>query len=132
MREENKKEEEKSQTEISNIGRSNKSWSSNAQNMKETDLQDNMEVTRRTGLVANYQGGRNIPAKGLQINLSEKTDNLIMIYNETTTKVYVEKQETIKPKSSNKHNTGRPDIYLDNPKQEGQRKGQGEQEVRKT
>ena len=45
-----------------------------------------------------------------------------MIYNETTRKVYIEKQERIKPESYNNHNTDGPDIYLDKPKKEVQRK----------
>ena len=55
-----------------------------------------------------------------------------MIYNETTTEVYIDKQERIKPESSNNHDTDRPDINLDKIKQEVQRKDQGEQEVRMT
>ena len=54
-----------------------------------------------------------------------------MIYNETTTEVYVDKEERIRPENSNNNNTDRPDIYLDKPKQEVKRKDQGEQEVRK-
>ena len=54
-----------------------------------------------------------------------------MIYNETTTEVYIAKQERIKPDSFNNHNTDRPDTYLDKPKQEIKRKDQGKQEVRK-
>ena len=42
----------------------------------------------------------------------------------------MDKQERIKPESSNNHKTDRPDIYLDKPKQKVQRKDQGEQEVR--
>ena len=53
-----------------------------------------------------------------------------MIYNETTTEVYIDKEERIRPENSNNHNTHRPDIYLDKPKQEVKRKDQGEQEVR--
>ena len=55
-----------------------------------------------------------------------------MIYNEITTEVYMDKQERIKPEGSNNHKADRPDIYLDKPKQELQRKDQGEQEVQKT
>ena len=36
-----------------------------------------------------------------------------MTYNEITTEVYMDKQERIKPESSNNHKTDRPDIYLD-------------------
>ena len=55
---------------------------------------------------------------------------MVIIYNETTTEVYIDKEERIRPKNSNNHNTDRPDIYLDKPKQEVKRKDQGEQEVR--
>ena len=53
-----------------------------------------------------------------------------MIYNETTTKVYIDKEERIRPENSNNHKTDTPYIYLDKPKQELKRKDQGEQEVR--
>ena len=126
-----KRAEEENQTET--LGSSNKRWSSNTQNiMKETDRQDNKELTSSTGLIMNYQEGYNIPAKEHKINSSEKTDNSIMIYNEITTEVYMDKQERIKPEGSNNHKADRPDIYLDKPKQELQRKDQGEQEVQKT
>ena len=81
--------------------------------------------------IMNYQEGYNISAEEHKINSLEKTDNLIMIYNETTTEVYVDKEERIRPENSNNNNTDRPDIYLDKPKQEVKRKDQGEQEVRK-
>ena len=66
----------------------------------------------------NYQEGYSIPVKEHKINSSEKKDNSIMIYNEIITEVYMDKQERIKPESSNNHKTYRPDIYLQNPKQE--------------
>ena len=55
-----------------------------------------------------------------------------MIYNETTTEVYINKEERIRPDNSNNHNADRPDIYLYKPKQEVKRKDQGEQGIRKT
>ena len=36
-----------------------------------------------------------------------------MIYNETTTKVYIDKEERIRPENSNNRKTDRPYIYLD-------------------
>ena len=66
-----------------------------------------------------------------KINSLEKIDNLIIIHNETTTEVYIDKEERIRPENSNSHNTDRRDFYLDKPKQEVKRKDQGEQEVRK-
>ena len=119
--------EEENKTEASKEN-SNKNWSSNTQ----TDPQDNKEITSSTGPIVNYQEGHNILAKKHKINLMVKTDNLIMIYNETKTEVHIDKQERIKPESSSNHSTDRPDIYLDEPKQEVQRKDQGKQEVRKT
>ena len=124
-----KKAEEKNQTEASRS--SNKSGSSNHQNRKETNPQDNKEVTSSTGPIMNYQEGYNISAEEHKINSLEKTENLIMIYNETTTEVYIDEEERIRPESSNNHNTDRPDIYLDKPKQEVKRKDQVEQEIRK-
>ena len=80
----------------------------------------------------NYQEGYNISAEEHKINSFEKTDNSVMIYNEYTTQVYIDKEERIRPENSNNHNTERPDIYLNKPKQKVQRKNQGKQEVRKT
>ena len=48
-----------------------------------------------------------------KINSLEKIDNLIIIHNETTTEVYIDKEERIRPENSNSHNTDRRDIYLD-------------------
>ena len=80
----------------------------------------------------NYQEGYNISAEEHKMNSLEKADNSIMIYNKTTTEVYIDKEERIRPENSNNHNTGRPDIYLDKPNEEVKRKDQGEQEVRNT
>ena len=73
----------------------------------------------------NYQEGYNISAEKHKINSFEKTDNLIMIYNETATELYIDEEERIRPDNSNNHNTDRPDIYLDKPKQEVQINHQG-------
>ena len=45
-----------------------------------------------------------------------------MIYNETSTEIYIGKEERIRPENSNNHNTDRPDMYLDKRKQEIKRK----------
>ena len=45
-----------------------------------------------------------------------------MIYNETSTEIYIDKEERIRPENSNNHNTDRPDMYLDKRKQEIKRK----------
>ena len=55
----------------------------------------------------NYQEGYNISAEEHKINSLEKTDNL-MISNETTTEVYIAKEEGIRPENSNNHNKDRP------------------------
>ena len=52
-----------------------------------------MEVTSSTGPTVNYKEGHNIPVKDHKINLSEKTGNLIIIYNETAREVYIEKSQ---------------------------------------
>ena len=49
--------EEENQTEISEENR-NKSWSSSAQKIKETDSPDNMGVTSRTEPIVNHQLGQ--------------------------------------------------------------------------
>ena len=79
------------------------------------------EVTSSTRPIMNYQEGYNISAEEHKINSLEKTENLIMIYNETTTDVYIDKEERIRPENPNNHNTDRPDICLDKPKQEVKR-----------
>ena len=38
-------------------------------------------------------------------------ETLIMIYNETTKEVYIDKQKRIKPNSSSNHNTDKLDIH---------------------
>ena len=80
----------------------------------------------------NYQEGYNMSAEEHKISSFEKTDNLIMICNETTTEAYIEKEERIRPQNFNNHNIDTPDICLDKPKHKVQRKDQGKQEVRKT
>ena len=91
-----------------------------------------MEVTSSTEQIVNYQEAHNITAKEHKINIIQKINNLIRIYIETTKEVYIDKKERIKPKNSNNDNTDKPDISLDKPKQEIQRKNEGEQEARKT
>ena len=55
-----------------------------------------MGVTIRTELVVNYQLGQNITVKDYKRNnVTHQTDNTIMIYNETTKEVYIDKQERI-------------------------------------
>ena len=120
MGEENEKEakrtcgfktaEEENQT-VTSKENSNKIWSSNAQNIKETGPKDNMKVTSSTGPLVNYQEGHNIPAKEHELNLSEKTDNLIMIYNKNRYNKSIYRQtEKNKPESFNNHNIDRPNI----------------------
>ena len=55
-----------------------------------------MGVTIRTELVVNYQLGQNITVKDYKRNnVTHQSDNTIMIYNETTKEVYIDKQERI-------------------------------------
>ena len=44
------------------------------------------------------------------LNLIQKTNNFIKIYIKTTKDVEIEKQEWIRPKDFNNHNTNEPDI----------------------
>ena len=91
-----------------------------------------MGVTSRTEPIANYQEGQNIAGEDHKINkLTHQTDNTIMIYNETTKEVYIDKRGRIKAKSSSNRNTDKPDIHSAKLKQEIWRKDE-EQETRKT
>lgn len=53
-------------------GNSKKSWSGNAQNTKETDPLDNMEITSYTKQIINYQEGYSITVKDHKINRLNK------------------------------------------------------------
>ena len=63
-----KRAEEENQTETSEESW-NKSWSSNAQKIKERDSQDNMEVTSNTEPIANCQSKL---SKDHKINVTQK------------------------------------------------------------
>ena len=67
-----KRPKEEDQTEAS--GSSNKNWSSNPHSRKETNPQDNKEVTSSSGPIINRQEGYNISAEEHKINSLEKTD----------------------------------------------------------
>ena len=124
--------EEENQTEIFEESM-NKSWSSNARKTKEPDSQDIVGVTRRTEPMVNYQKEQNITVKDhIRNNVTHQIDNTIMIYNETTKEVYIDKEEGINPESCNNNNSDKPDIHLVKPKQKIHRKDEGEQELRKT
>ena len=72
-----------------------------------------MGVARRTELIVNYQEGQNITKKDHKINnVTPQTDNTIMVYNEITKEVYIDKPERAKPNSSSKHNTDEYNIHL--------------------
>ena len=91
-----------------------------------------MGVTSRTEPIVNYQEGQNIAGKDHKINkVTHQTDNTIMIYNETTKEVHIDKRGRIKAKSSSNRNTDKPDIHSAKLKQEISRKD-AEQETRKT
>ena len=104
--------------EISEENR-NKSWSSNTQKIKGMDFPDNM---------VNFQDGQNTTVKDHKINnITPKTNNTIIIYNETIKEVYIDKQKRIKPNSSRNHNTDEHDIHVAKLKQEIQRKDRQEE-----
>lgn len=93
--------EEENETEISEESRK-KSWSSSIQKIKETYSRGKMGVTSRT----NSKLGQDVIVKDHKINnVASQTDNKIMIYNEITNEIYINKQEKIKPNSSSNHNT---------------------------
>ena len=97
----------------------NLSWSSNTENIKEANSLDNMGVTIRTEPIKNYQEGQNITKKDHKINnVTPQTDNTIMVYNEITKEVYIDKPERAKPNSSSNHNTDESNIHLAKLKQE--------------
>ena len=76
----------------------NLNWSSNTENIKEANSLDNMGVTIRTEPIKNYQEGQNITKKDHKINnVTPQTDNTIMVYNEITKEVYIDKPERAKP-----------------------------------
>ena len=57
-----------------------------------------MGVTIRTEPIINYQEGQNITKKDHKINnVTPQTDNTIMVYNEITKEVYIDKPERAKP-----------------------------------
>ena len=97
----------------------NLSWSSNTEKIKEANSLDNMGVTIRTEPIINYQEGQNITKKDHKINnVTPQTDNTIMVYNEITKEVYIDKPERAKPNSSSNHNTDESNIHLAKLKQE--------------
>ena len=108
---------EENLTEISEENR-NISWSSNTEKIKEAISLDYMGVTSRTEPTVNYQEGQNIAKNDHEINITSQTDNTIMIYNEITKEVYIDKPERAKPNSSSNHNTDESNIHLAKLKQE--------------
>ena len=110
----------------------NLSWSSNTEKIKEANSYDNMGVTIRTEPIINYQEGQNITKKDHKINnVTPQTDNTIMVYNEITKEVYIDKPKRTKPNSSSNHNTDEYNIHLAKLKQEITMK-HTEQEASKT
>ena len=83
-------------TEISQEDR-NKSWSSNTEKTKEANSLDNMGVTSGTEPIANYQKVQYITRKDHEINnVTPQADNTIMIYNEITKEVYIDRKSKTK------------------------------------
>ena len=78
-----------------------------------------MGVTSRTEPIVNYQEGQNKTKKNHKINnVTPQTDNTIIVYNEITKEVHVDKPERAKPNSSSNHNTDEYNIHLAKLKQE--------------
>ena len=97
----------------------NISWSSDTEKIKEANSLNNMGVTSRTETIVNYQEGQNKTKKNHKINnVTPQTDNTIIVYNEITKEVHVDKPERAKPNSSSNHNTDESNIHLANLKQE--------------
>ena len=72
-----------------------------------------MGVTIRTEPIINYQEGQNITKKDHKINnVTPQTDNTIMVYNEITKEVHIDKPGSAKPKSTSNHNTDEYNIHL--------------------
>ena len=89
--------EEENLTEISEENR-NISWSSNTEKIKEANSLINMGATSGTEPIVNYQEGQYVTKKDNTINnVTPQTDNTIMVYNEITKEVYIDKPERAKP-----------------------------------
>ena len=103
--------EQENRKDISEENR-NLSWSSNTEKIKKANSLDNMGVTIRTEPIINYQEGQNITKKDHKINnVTPQTDNTIMVYNEITKEVCIDKPETAKPNSSSNYNTDEYNIH---------------------
>ena len=110
--------EEENLTEISEENR-NISWSSNTEKIKEANSLNNMGATSGTEPIVNYQEGQDITKKDNKINnVTPQTGNTIMVYNEITKEVYIDKPERAKPNGSSNHNTDESNILLAKLKQE--------------
>ena len=77
----------------------NLSWSSNTEKNKEANSLHNMGVTIWAEPIINYyEEEQNITKKDHKINnVTPQTDNTIMVYNEITKEVYIDKPERAKP-----------------------------------
>ena len=108
------------QENLKDISEENKnlSWSSNTEKIERAISLDNMGVTIRTEPIINYQEGQNTTKKDKINNVTLQTDNTIMVYNETTKEVYIDKPGRAKPKSTSNHNTDEYNIHLAKLKQE--------------
>ena len=92
--------EEENLTQISEENR-NISWSSNIEKIEEANSLDNMGLASRAEPIVNYQERQNITKKDHKMNnVTPQTDNTIMIHNEITKEVYIDKPERAKPNSS--------------------------------
>ena len=91
----------------------NKSWSSNTEKTKEANSLANMGVTSRTEPIVDYQERQNTSKKNHKINnVTPKTDTTVIIYNEITKEVYIDKLERVRLNSYSNHNADESNIHV--------------------
>ena len=82
-----------------------------------------MGVTSRTEPIVDYQERQNTSKKNHKINNATlKTDTTVIIYNEITKEVYIDKLERVRLNSYSNHNTDGSNIHVVKLKLEIQRK----------
>ena len=91
----------------------NKSWSSNTEKTKEANSLANMGVTSRTEPIVDYQERQNTSKKNhKKNNVTPKTDTTVIIYNEITKEVYIDKLERVRLNSYSNHNADESNIHV--------------------
>ena len=72
-----------------------------------------MEVTSRTEPIVDYQERQNTSKKNHKINnVTPKTDTTVIIYNEITKEVYIDKLERVRLNSYSNHNADESNIHV--------------------